>query len=141
MRILSLTNTFSYVHSRRVFVDEIALRNFLVIEEQLKLADFGQSILLPLTADVDTVCDNDLTAQIEILHLGWIIYSIAVWVVHKYYFFDPENLHWPKPQELPEVNNISCGHIIKKCLFRDYVSMDVLNEEAHSLLGRLGARA
>jgi hypothetical protein len=37
----------------------------------------GQSILLPLTADIDTVCEK-MTAKIEILHLGWIIYSITV---------------------------------------------------------------
>lgn len=39
--ILSLTDTLSYVHSRRVFVDEIALRNILVTDQQLKLADLG----------------------------------------------------------------------------------------------------
>lgn len=52
-------------------MDEIALRNFLIDEgEQLKLADFGQSILLLLTVDMDTISENDLTAKIEILHLG-----------------------------------------------------------------------
>lgn len=50
--VLSLTETLSYVHSRRVFVDEIALRNILVVEGHLKRADFGQSVLLPITADV-----------------------------------------------------------------------------------------
>ncbi|OAL29835.1 hypothetical protein AYO20_09028 [Fonsecaea nubica] len=77
--ILSIIDTLSYVHSRRVLVDDIALRNFLVADGQLKLADFGQSIILPISTDMDTVCDNDLTTRIEILHLGWVIYSIAVW--------------------------------------------------------------
>lgn len=62
-----------------MFLDEIALRNVLVFEDQLKLVYFGQSILLPITADIDTICENDLTAKIEILHLGWIIYSVALW--------------------------------------------------------------
>jgi serine/threonine protein kinase len=61
--ILSITEALTHVHSRRVFVDEIALRNILVCDGQVKLADFGQSILLPLTADVDTICENDLTAK------------------------------------------------------------------------------
>jgi hypothetical protein len=52
-------------------VADIALFNFLVTDNQLKLTDFGQSILFPLTADVNTICDNDLTAQIETLHLSW----------------------------------------------------------------------
>jgi serine/threonine protein kinase len=91
--ILSLTDTLSYVHSRKVFVDEIALRNILVADGQLKLADFGQSVLLPMEANVDTICEEDLTARIEIFHLGWIIYSIAGWRVYKYYFYgvDPRN--------------------------------------------------
>lgn len=33
--ILSLINTFTYVHSRKVFVDDIALRNILILDEQL----------------------------------------------------------------------------------------------------------
>lgn len=137
--ILSLTKTLSYVHSRRVFLDEIALRNILVVEDQLKLADFGQSILLLIVADVNTVCENDLTAMIEILHLGWIIYSVAVWQVHKYYFFDPKNAHWPKLQALPKTEVLFCGRIIEKCWRGEYPSMDTLNEEAHSLLHGLGS--
>ena len=137
--ILSLAKTLSYVHSRRVFLDELALRNILVVEDQLKLADFGQSILLPTSADVNNICENDLTARIEILHLGWIIYSIAVWQVHKYYFFDPENLHWPKQQALPKTDKLFCGRIIEKCWRGEYASMDALNEEAHFLLHGLGS--
>lgn len=120
-----------------MFLDEIALRNILVVEDQLKLADFGQSILLPISADVNTICENDLTAVIEILHLGWVIYSVAVWQVHKYYFFDPENLHWPKLQALPKTDKLFCGRIIEKCWRGEYASMDALNEEAHSLLHSL----
>ncbi|MCJ1253633.1 hypothetical protein MMC24_001445 [Lignoscripta atroalba] len=134
--ILSLIDTLSYVHSRKVFVDEIALRNFLVTDARLKLADFGQSLLLPLTVDVDTICENDLTAKIEILHLGWIIYSIAVWRVHKFYFFELEDPQWPNPQEFLQTDHLFCGTIIKKCWNGDYASMNALNEEAQALLAK-----
>jgi hypothetical protein len=50
-----------------------------IVEDQLKLAEFGQSVLLPMSIDMNTVCENDFTAQICILHLGWISYAIAVW--------------------------------------------------------------
>ncbi|KEF57084.1 uncharacterized protein A1O9_07274 [Exophiala aquamarina CBS 119918] len=89
--ILSAIDTLSYIHSQRVLVDEIALRNFLMADGQLKLADFGQSVLLPLSTDMDTVCDNDVTTRIEILHLGWVIYSIAKCSVYPYYFFDKQH--------------------------------------------------
>jgi serine/threonine protein kinase len=137
--ILSLIDALSYAHSRRAFLDEIALRNILVVEGQLKLADFVQSILLPAAADVNTICENDLTAMIEILHLGWIIYSAAVWQVRKYYFFDRGNMHWPEPQALPNTDKPFCGRIIEKCWRGEYANMDALNEEAHFLLHGLDA--
>ncbi|OAG35637.1 hypothetical protein AYO21_10177 [Fonsecaea monophora] len=92
-------DTLSYIHSRRVLVGDIALRNILVSDGQLKLANFGQSILITMSTDMDTVCGNDLTAGIDILHLGWVFfYSIAVWRVHPYYFFDREHdMRWPTP--------------------------------------------
>lgn len=39
--IWSLINTFTYIHSCKVFVDDIALRNILILDKQLKLSDFG----------------------------------------------------------------------------------------------------
>ncbi|KAJ5249291.1 kinase-like domain-containing protein [Penicillium chermesinum] len=137
--ILSLIRTLSYVHSRKVFLDEIALRNILVFQDQLKFVDFGQSILLPLTADMNTIRENDLTARIEILHLGWIIYSIAVWKAHHYYFFSPEHSGWPKPDVLPKTDNLFCGHVIEKCLSGDYAGADALEKDARSVLGGLGS--
>lgn len=133
--ILSIIDTLSYVHSRRVLVDDIALRNFLVADGQLKLADFGQSIILPISTDMDTVCDNDLTTRIEILHLGWVIYSIAVWHVHPYYFFDKENdMQWPNPHELPLSGNLFCRTIVERCWHGQYIEMETLKKDAHKTL-------
>lgn len=134
--ISSLIDTFAHVHTRKVFVDDIALRNILILGEQLKLADFGQSILLPPDIDITSANENDLTVQIEILHLGWVIYSIASWRVHKYYFFSPENsdLRWPELDSFPKVDDVLCGKIIKKCWRGEYASMDIVKDEAHQLL-------
>ncbi|RAL00869.1 uncharacterized protein BO80DRAFT_475504 [Aspergillus ibericus CBS 121593] len=134
--ILSLIETFSYVHSRKVFVDDIALRNILILDEQLKLSDFGQSMLLPLDIDVTSVKENDLDVRIEILHLGWILYSISSWHVHKYYFFSPENpdLRWPESDTFPNVDDVLCGRIINKCWRGEYPSTDELKDEADQLL-------
>ncbi|OAL28653.1 hypothetical protein AYO20_09377 [Fonsecaea nubica] len=57
--ILSIIDAFSYIHSRRVLVDDIALRNILVSDGQLKLADLGQSILLLMSTSMDTVCHRE----------------------------------------------------------------------------------
>ncbi|EXJ84799.1 serine/threonine protein kinase [Capronia epimyces CBS 606.96] len=133
--ILSVIDTLSYVHSQGVLVDEIALRNFLVADGQLKLTDFGQSSLLPLSTDMDTICDNDLTTTIEILHLGWVIYSIAVWHVHKYYFFDKEHdMQWPNLQDLPPSEGLFCRTIVERCWNGQYINMKALKEEAYETL-------
>ena len=133
--ILSIIDTLSYVHSQRVLVDDIALRNVLVADGQLKLADFGQSILLPISTDMDTVCDNDLTTRIEILNLGWVIYSIAVWHVHRYYLFDKEHdMQWPKPQELPPTEGLFCRTLLERCWNGQYINMKTLKEEAYETL-------
>jgi serine/threonine protein kinase len=132
--ILSLTETFSYIHSRRVFVDYIALRNILVLDGQLKVADFGQSILLPLEADITTVTENDLNIRIEILHIGWILYSIASWTVHKYYFFTAEEPDLSQPVSFLNVDDVLCGKIIEKCWRGGYANTDHLRIDALELL-------
>lgn len=138
--ILSLIKTFSYIHSCKVFVDDIALRNILIIDEQLKLADFGQSVLLPLDSDITSATANDLNVQIEILHLGWVLYSIASWRVHKYYFFGDENPDLCWPASLPNVDDVLFGKIIKKCWLGEYASMDHVKFEALQLLADFQAR-
>lgn len=126
--MLGLIDAFSYTHSRKVFVDDIALRNILVLGGELKLADFGQSILLPLDIDINSASEN-LTAKIEVPHLGWIIYSIASWRVHRYYFSDSSDLSWPGPDSFPDVDGVLCGNVIRKCWCGEYTSMeDVQND-------------
>lgn len=82
---------------------------------------------------MDTVCENEVTAKIEIFHLGWIIYSIAMWSVHRYRFPNPDTSPWPKPESFPPTDDLFCGLIIGKCW-----RINALNEEAHSLLQGLG---
>ncbi|RAH47524.1 uncharacterized protein BO95DRAFT_461903 [Aspergillus brunneoviolaceus CBS 621.78] len=109
-----LIESFAYIHFCKVFVDDVGLRNILVLNEELKVADFGQSFLLPRDADMGSITENDLNAKIEILHLGWVIYSIAAWQAHKYYFFNPENPDLCWPASFPDVEGVLCGPIIAK---------------------------
>lgn len=109
--IWGLINTFAYVHTHKVFVDDITLRNILILDDQLKLSDFGQSILLPPDINITSANTNNLNVQVEILHLSWILYSIASWRVHRYYFFSPENpdMYWPEPGSFPTVDDVLFG--------------------------------
>ncbi|KAF1962102.1 hypothetical protein CC80DRAFT_400151, partial [Byssothecium circinans] len=128
--IRSLVDTFSYVHARRVLVQDIALRNVLVHDSSLKLADFGQALLLPLDTDMERFCENDTNSQIEILELGCLLYSIAVWQELKYDYFDTKR--WPEAGELPETDDILFASIVKKCWNGEYASMEELQKDMHS---------
>jgi serine/threonine protein kinase len=89
-----LVDTFSYVHARRIVVRDITLRNILVLDNSLKLSDFGETFLLSLETDMGRFCINGTTPKIEILHVGFILYSIIVWQELKYDYFYTER--WPE---------------------------------------------
>ncbi|KAL4875077.1 hypothetical protein BJY04DRAFT_211563 [Aspergillus karnatakaensis] len=118
-----------------VFIDDIALRNILVLDEKVYLADFGQSVIWPLDIDITSANDKDLTARIRILHLGWLLYSIATWDVPKYYFFDAEDPSWPAPDSFPNVNGVLGGEVIRKCWLGEYASMEDVRDEAGRWVG------
>ncbi|KAL3472545.1 kinase-like domain-containing protein [Aspergillus californicus] len=131
--MLSLIETFLYIHSRNIFVDDIAPRNILVLDNELRLADFGQSVLLPLDADLNSITENNMNVQIEILHVGWVLYAIASWHVHDYYFFDAEYPDFCWPSSFPDVDDMLCGMIIRKCWHGEYASMQSVQEDAYRL--------
>lgn len=110
-------------------MDDIAPRNILILDKQLHVADFGQSILLPPDADIASVTENDLSLRIEILHIGWILYSIASWQIQKYYFFN-DNPAFCWPTSFPNVDNVPCGKIIKECWEGHYPTMNHVRLEA-----------
>ncbi|KAL4785148.1 hypothetical protein BJX76DRAFT_347206 [Aspergillus varians] len=77
----------SHIHSCNVFVDDIVLRNILILDEQPKIADFGQSILLPPDIDIAPANENDMTNP---------------------------GLRWPKPNSFPNIDDVLCGNIINQ---------------------------
>ena len=82
---------------------------------------------------MDSVCENDLTVKLEILHLGWIIYAIVIWGVHKYYYFKQEDPQWPGQEELPPTDDLLWGLLIRKCWNGEYVNVDAMKAEAQAL--------
>jgi hypothetical protein len=129
--IQRLARTFAYVHSRRVVVDDIHTGNILIHNKSPKLADFNQSFLLPLDTDMECFSTNGTNPEIEILHLGCVFYSIAVWSKFKYNYFD--HGRWPHPDELPNTEGIPGGVVIRKCWAREYASMELLKQDAEAL--------
>ncbi|KKZ63261.1 hypothetical protein EMCG_02381 [[Emmonsia] crescens] len=131
--IRRLADTSTYVHSRRVIVDDIHTGNILIHNNCPKLSDFNQSILLPLDTDMEHhFSDYDTNAKIEILHLGCVLYSIAVWSNFRYNYFDQNR--WPSADELPKTDGILGGMIIRKCWTRGYASMELLRRDVEASL-------
>jgi hypothetical protein len=126
-----LVDTFSYVHARKIVVRDIALRNILVHDNSLKLSDFGETFLLSLETDMERFCINGTTPKIEILHVGFILYSIVVWQELKYDYFYTER--WPEAAELPATDGILFGSIIQKCWGGEYASMEALQKDVHGI--------
>ncbi|OJD24851.1 serine/threonine protein kinase [Blastomyces percursus] len=130
--IRCLADAFAYVHSRRVVVDDIHTANILIHNNRPKLSDFNQSFLLPLDTDMEHFSANDTNPEIEILHLGCVFYSIAVWSKFKYDYFDHQR--WPNEDELPNTDGILGGMIIRKCWTRGYGSMELLRKDVEASL-------
>ncbi|KKZ67384.1 hypothetical protein EMCG_06946 [[Emmonsia] crescens] len=130
--IRSLADVFSYVHvhSRRVVLQDVALRNILVHNNSLKLCDFGDSSLLPLDTNMQQFCESGTTPQIEILYVGCVVYSIAVWQEFKYDYF--KNECFPEAEELPAMNSVLFASVIRKCWTRGYASMEALRKDVHN---------
>ncbi|MCJ1436414.1 hypothetical protein MMC27_005793 [Xylographa pallens] len=132
--ILTLIKAILHFHSSNVLVDDMALRNILVADDlSLKMIDFGQSYLIPLDADISMASDNGLTAQADIFHLGCIIYSIVIWERYECNLFERQ---WVRPllRDLPNVDHVFCGDIIRKCWSAEYSSMEQLYCDTHKSL-------
>lgn len=127
--ILSMTRTICHIHRRRVLIDDIALRNFLVAPDQsLKLVDFGESSLLSEDTDMATANDHGITVSADIFHMGCAIYSIAAWTKFEYNLFD-HDFHVPTNEDLPYLDNLLCHQAIHKCWTGQYCTSDELHAD------------
>ncbi|PGH14650.1 hypothetical protein AJ80_05830 [Polytolypa hystricis UAMH7299] len=127
--IQSLVDAFSYVHARRVVHQGIALRNILLHNNSPKLCDSGESSILLLGTNMEQFCDYDTTPQVEILYLGYVLYSIVIWKEFKYDYF--KNMRFPEAEELPATDGIPFGAVVRKCWAGEYASMEVLRRDVY----------
>lgn len=96
---------------------------------------FGQCAIFPLDTDINVASEHGLTAQADIFHLGCLIYSIVTW---KKYMYDLFMHDWTQPPlgELPDVDELFCGNIIRKCWTAEYTSMEQMHYETRDNLMR-----
>ena len=133
--ILSLVEAYAHIHQRRVLVYDAALRNILISDDfTLKLIDFAQSTCIDMSADINTVADEDgMTAKCNIFDLGTLVYSIAVWEEFKCDLFETHFI-LPPIKSLPDTRTVFCGDIIRHCWSGGFENMEAVEREARPLL-------
>lgn len=132
--ILSLTTMVLHFHESQVLLADMHLGNVVIADDMsLKLIDFGKCRLLPLDVKIDQANDRGMTAQVDILHLGCLIYSIIAWKEFMYIYFNHDK-KWPTASDLPSLRDVELGDIIEKCWTKGYSSMAQLHNDVQERL-------
>jgi serine/threonine protein kinase len=132
---LQATECVARCHERRVLVFDIALRNFLLMEDfDLRMIDFANSALLELEADVSKADVDGGTAKVDIFHLSNVIYSILTWRVFSCRC--EEESEWPSLDQMPDLSGVDCGQVIRDCWLMRYGSVQELALELRKCAGK-----
>ena len=116
-----MARTLVYIHDRRVIVADIATRNFLLDSNlSVKISDFTESSILPLTVNMQIVDDFGDSIFTDIGQLGAVMYEVITGKACKFDLFKnqpsgPATATWPDREDLPSTENIWLGYIIETC--------------------------
>ncbi|GKZ32810.1 hypothetical protein AbraIFM66950_002437 [Aspergillus brasiliensis] len=128
--IQSIVETFWYIYSSKVLLQDVKPNNILVHNGSLKVTDFGNAAVFALDADMEAICRKDPLSRVDILGIGCIIYSIAAWRAFWYDYF--EDQRWPMQEDLPETSGLLCEDVIRKCWSDSYDTIQALYEDFNS---------
>lgn len=116
-----MARTLVYAHDRRVIVADVFTRNFLLDNHlSVKLSDFTESSVLPLTTNIQTANDSGYSIFTDIGQLGAVMYEVVTGKACEFDLFKsqppgPATATWPRREDLPSTDNIWLGYIIEKC--------------------------
>ncbi|EGD90706.2 serine/threonine protein kinase [Trichophyton rubrum D6] len=112
--------TLSRIHDRRVIVADVSSRNLLLDADlSIKICDFTESSILPLTANIEAANDNGYSIQTDIGQLGAVMYEVITGEQCEFNLFGGEvsngRAAWPRRETLPNTQNVWLGPIIARC--------------------------
>jgi serine/threonine protein kinase len=123
--ILQATDAIARCHSKGILVFDIALRNFLLADDfSLRVIDFANSAPLPEDMDITGADIDGCTAKLDLLHLSCIIYSIKTW--QKFSVKCDSATEWLNLDQMPDLEGLECGQVIRKCWTRAYSTVQEL---------------
>ncbi|KAI4728136.1 hypothetical protein E4T49_04084 [Aureobasidium sp. EXF-10728] len=123
--ILQVLDIFIACHDRRVLAFDIALRNLMLDRDwNIKAIDFGNSCLLPLDSGAVLANEYGYTADIDILHVTNVIYSICRW--NKFQMDCVDMDEWPAADSLPPTSDLPLGSVIAKSWSHQFKTLNEL---------------
>ena len=133
--ILNLVAAYVHLHRYKFLLYDAALRNILISDDfKLKMIDFAQCTCFDTDLDINTVIDEQgMSAKCNIFDLGVLIYSIVTWKEFKFDLFDT-NWIIPPLNDLPSLEHVFCGELIRGCWSGRFNSMEEVEQEARPQL-------
>ncbi|KAK1824207.1 hypothetical protein LTR12_001273 [Friedmanniomyces endolithicus] len=123
--VLQATDIIARCHERGVLVFDIAPRNFVLTDDlDLRIIDFSNSSLLPLSMDINRAEVDGSTVRVDLLHLSSVIYSIMSW--QPFSVDCAMESEWPHIDKIPDLEGLQCGQAIRKCWTRTYTRIQEL---------------
>lgn len=130
--VTEIIDVVALCHEKRVLIFDIALRNILLTEDlHIRLIDFANSALLPEDTNMVEANESGCTLQIDLLHLGSVIYSIATW--QKSSVDCAEETDWPHSAALPTLDDVLFGSVIAHCWAKQYYDVNELQQHFQRL--------
>jgi hypothetical protein len=135
--ILQLVDFVAACHDRKVLWFDIALRNILLADDwTIRAIDFANSTAEPLGAGLDASNSDGYTAEVEVLHVTNVIYSISCW--DKFQIDCVEEDEWSAMDTFPDTQDLELVQIIRKAWGRGYSNVLGLRDALRSSQDRGG---
>ena len=130
-----ITQGMAYIHHHRVIIADVRLENFLLDDQlAIKVADFGESSLMPVDWDLNGSNEIGFSRMTDIGQLGAVMYSVVTGEECKFDIWDEGNKStWPQCDKLPPTGDMWLGQIIEKCWTHGFNSVDDTVEELKTL--------
>jgi len=123
--LLDIARALVHVHERRVIVADIATRNVLLAADlAAKLADFGESTIMPIESGMPLADEYGYSIFTDIGQFGKVMYEIVYGQRCSFDLYHdqdqittpgPAIAAWPPRTSLPGTSDVWLGHIIEAC--------------------------
>ncbi|KAK0260920.1 hypothetical protein LTR91_002138 [Friedmanniomyces endolithicus] len=133
--VLQATDTNARCHEKGVLVFDIATRNFVLTDDlDLRIIDFSNSSLLPLSVDINLAAVDGSTVKVDLLHLSCVIHSIMSW--QPFSVDCAMESEWPPIDQIPELKGLEYGRVMHDCWTRMYPGIREMIVELHLFVHR-----